>query len=312
MKSGLEWRQVALVCALMMLGAGCARGGLSMSSSSELTSPAGSTAYALEAPTRYAALVSEVDAEDQAARETLTAMKAYPDALKTSEWALVKTIVEQADEAGRRQDMAQQLHRQRQVMAFIREHEVQLGRRLGGHFTQTAKRKGCECASEAAGAGRQGLKESVNHVMGEDNEARNQAHRTLSENADALGKRNAKALRGQIDALTALSYYVAVARPEQVAALRRSVDELDAVDGTLERARREQEARLNDDTLSKRQRKAAQARVDELKEAQEALAGLRQGLQQRADREAQDGDALRRDYERALGELNDALEARQE
>lgn len=289
--------------------AGCATG--QRQQGPQLATATGSVVYALEAPGGLESQLGTLDAEDKAAAEAIAAMEGYPDALSEPPWETVRQVMTQADEAGRRRDMAEQLQRQRAVADFVREHETELGRRIDGNFIGVARNKGCECASDAAGAGRYGLKEALEHITGESNEARNEAHLTITDQESELGKKNVRALREQVNAVTTLSFYLHVARPAQVEELRRRIEELDAVSDTLEDAEKAETARAGE-ASSRGEKKSSQRRMDDIKAAREKLTQVKAEARKRAEAMEQDGQKLLKSYEQALGKLQDALEARQE
>lgn len=271
-------------------------------------SPADQAAYAERYPvalngarTRYA--------EDEKNLGTVTADFAkYPDQLTKPDWTVVSAVIEDADRAGKSGDLAAGMAEADAVRTFYAGERDKLRQKVGGSAEHAAKEKSCEV--ELYGPIGGALDRAMEQQLEERLRERNAAHRRIEDNADAIGKPNVEKLEKQADEVALASYVVNVRMPTLKRDLDAALGDASGVKTTLEREIEEASAVAADGNAPKGKKQTAEKRKAS---ASAALASLDQEVTQAkalSDELEKRSDAARKSYEKALGVLKDALEAK--
>lgn len=270
-------------------------------------SSAGQSGYAERYPDQLGNARGGFVEQESAAQRVMAEFSTYPDELDEPGWDHVGTVVERADEAGRSSAYVDQLRQNDAVVQFFSEEEQELNNAVGGAVVYAAKQKGVD-ADGLGGAATGALKRSVQKQLEERARERNEAHRYIEENQDALGKKNVDKLKSQADKISYVSYVVHVAVPQAQQDMQRLVDEGSEVKSTLDRTIEEANAVAADEKRGKADREAAKKRVEaaeaakarideEIQQAQHALTEIEQRQQK-----------LKQDYDAALEALKNKVE----
>ena len=236
----------------------------------ELTSSATSEPWALSAPGRLGGGAEGFKQDMGDTNATIEATAGWPDALsEPGSWEEVRAVHEAAAWGGRSRAVAEHLRQEAAVKAFITENEADMAWRINSSVQATAAKSGQTV--DAAGAIRYALRESTDAVARKRLHEHREAHAHIDAHEEQLGKRNVKPLREQADALLRASFFLYVAAPERAAALRRDLDEADAIKETLSEAIADQRAVEEDPKAARGDKRAAQKRREELEAALKEL-----------------------------------------
>ncbi len=301
---------IAIVVVLGIGSVGCAAGSKMQP---RVSSDSTSRVVALESPARMKVAIDRLTVGVQQLREAIGAFQTYPDELEDPPWDLVEKIVAQALEAGQRRDVVEQIRRHRDIDLFIEVYSGELGWRLESHAAAAGRAASCGCAGkDSAGALRYGLKESTGVLLERARLERNEAHITITGAERALGKKNTKALRAQVDSLTLSSFFVHVDAIESGIELERLLSEQGDLRETLEGEVEAERAILASQDTQKGDRKESERRFAEAEGAIKALdEAVAQGKQVMAKLE-KELLALEDDYDKAVEALMDKIKEKRE
>lgn len=298
----------ALVISSLLLSAACSRQGhppLTVSSAGEPT-------YAARYPDGLTIQRGWFAEYETSVQSSLEEMQGYPDALEGADPEIVLEIVTAADAAGRSSAYAARFAEAERIDRFFHEEKGEVGKQLAGSVRYAVKQKGAgeEVVDAAGSAAVYGLERAVAKRLEERTRALNEAHRSLEEHEEALGKANVEKLRNQIDTISRASYLVHVGMIELRRDLEARVAEGSEVRATLDRNIDELRARAEDTARTDKQRALAQKRLAVVQAARERLdaelEGAEAGLAEMEQRERQ----LQEDYSKALDELKRRLRER--
>ncbi len=234
----------------------------------------------------------------------------YPDAVKKTDYALMREMLVKADSAGQSQAYTENVRQNEAVSSFVSEEKDKLAQQTAGAVRYALTDKGAsadeiEAGSNAAAAGQQ---RAVQKQLEERAHETNAAYRFIDDHEEQLGKANVPTLQKQADDVALASHIVHVVLPREKERLTQLVADADAVKKTLDKTIEEEKAVSADKATTPRRKKiadghvkdaeASRARVDEtLQKANTALTDL--------DKRTKElGDA----YDQALLELLDKLD----
>jgi DNA repair exonuclease SbcCD ATPase subunit len=194
------------------------------------------------------------------------------------------------------------------VRTFYAGERDKLRQKVGGSAEHAAKEKSCEV--ELYGPVGGALDRAMEQQLEERLRERNPAHRRIEDNEDAIGKANVDKLEKQADEVALASYVVNVRMPTLKRDLDAALADASGVKKTLERELEDANAVIADANAPKGKKQTAEKRKAS---ASAALASLDQEVTQAralTDELERRNDASKKAYEKALDELEDALEAK--
>lgn len=221
--------------------------------------------YAARYPDELAKARTRFAEDESRARSTMGKFAQFPAELDKPSWPDVLKVYEAADAAGKSQEYVERLHETDTVATFFSDEKAEINKKVGGAAQYTAKQKGCTV--ELFGATSVALEKSVEKQLEKRLRERNQAHRTIDEHEDALGKPNREKLEKQADELSLASYLVHVAGPLTKRKLTELIAESSDVKSTLERTISESKEAAADAKRSEGDKKKAQARLEAAEKA---------------------------------------------
>jgi len=296
---------VALVLGLAWLS-GCAE----QQQGPQVASSAGESGYAERYPGSLGqARQGVTDGEADVARIN-GELPTYPDALKKTDYKLVREVVVRADAAGKSQGYASNAEEAEQVQRFAREEKDKLAQQTSGavRYTLTEKQASTELIDVGGSAAARGQERAIEKQLEERSHEANPAHRFIADNEEGLGKSNLETLEKQADEIAKASYITHIALIEEKKRLETMVRDASAVKGTLEQSIEEENKLASDPATSARRKKIAQERVQA---AQDARGKVDEEVTQ-AQTALQDMEQRTKDltaaYEQALDALLDKLD----
>ncbi|MDD9967612.1 MAG: hypothetical protein OXR73_15355 [Myxococcales bacterium] len=271
--------------------------------SSSMNRPAHAMAY----PEQVAATLDQMEQDETSARERLKAFSQYPNQLKDPDFQVVVSIAELADQEGRSQAFVATVDQQRTVRRFVAKHDKPLSNRIAGAVNRATEDKGCneEVGPVAAYASRRAMTRELNESL----RKHNAAQYAISESEGSIGKRNVKALRNQVDAISLTSYMAHVGLDDHRREISRlSADYQDAAD-TLAGVAADLQGVLDDPAHSPQTKKLAKRRLLEVQASQQRLNEVTPTLDAANQDATSRVEALRTDYQVAIDQLLDVLHA---
>lgn len=270
----------------------------------ETVSSASSPSYAVEWPERLGTLRGRYDEGAAKARQDVKQLPSFPGALAEPDWPTVGELYTRSDQAGKSLALVDALRAERDIKAFLEDHDMAVARKVGNHVNAVLRQGGTEGCEYPVG---QGTAKVIGEAIDEELEDRynelHEAHRLLEARAEAMSKADVTALEEQIDTITKASFFVYV----DSVMLRNEIDRLLAeaedvrrtLDGEIE-AERAAQAEAG---ASKNAQKASGERIKRLQETRQPIDGLVEVA--RRSREGMDEDItkLRETYRTALDAL---------
>jgi hypothetical protein len=274
-----------------------------------VASPSGEQAgYAERYPERLGGARAHFADDESKARTALGEFKGFPDALHNTDYERVRDVVKQADAAGRSSAYTEAALESELVTRFFDEEKDGLRQKVGGAVTYAAKEK--QCSEELGGVAVGAMERGVDKQQEERLRAHSEAHRTIEDHQEELGKPNVDALEKQADKIARTSNTTYV----RLELYRREIEALladaSSVRSTLERTIKENDATLADAGASKTKKALAQKHKASAQAARDKLdSEVEQG--KRAVEEMQQREtALQKDYTAALDALVQDLDQR--
>jgi hypothetical protein len=258
-------------------------------------SSADNPAYAVQHPEELAYYNQRLAAERSSVAQGFGKFKEFPPALGETDWRLVETLYEAADEEGRASAYAEAQHEAAVVQRFMAEEQTELVGRVASSVQYAAKEKNCDV--QLAGPAQRGLERGVDKQLEERRRQTSQVQRQIDLHEKALGARVAERLREQVDQISFASYTVHVAIASDELRLRRLLDDSESVKRTLEdEKRRLSEAEPRD---AKRQRAVDAA----LKQLEVETAKARDQVTETEERDRKLADDYRSAFDALLTEV---------
>jgi hypothetical protein len=294
---------VIVVSAALIAGAiaGCAG---SQDLVPETVSSASSPAYAAEWPERLGTIRGRYDEGAATARQDIQKLPSYPEGLAEPDWPTVGELYERSDQAGKSLALVDALRAERDIKAFLEDHDMAIARKVGNHVNAVIKQGGDDACEYPVG---QGTAKVIDDAIDEQLEDRyrelHEAHRLLAERAEKMTKADVGALEEQIDTITKTSFFVSVDSVMLRNELDRLLAEVEDVQRTLDDAIEAERAAQAAAGASKSAQKASGERIKQLQETRQPIEGLVEVA--RRSREGMDDDitALRESYRTALDAL---------
>ena len=226
--------------------------------------------YALEYPDRVDEAIADVGEGEQVVEEAASDFSTYSEKVKEpTDKEVLASVYRAADEAGRNQAYVEAAREKAVIEEFFAADDGMVGKKVAGGVDFMAKQEGCSAQLGGAAAG--SLKRTVEKRLEEKMREANDAHRIIDENVEALGKDNVDVLHEQADTIAEASYVAYIELPTQRATLKAQLEERDRVIATLD-AKIEEDQKVADSTdASDDEKKAAEARLTELKAAKDKL-----------------------------------------
>lgn len=278
----------------------------------ETASSASSVQYATEWPGRMKTIRDRYAEGAKAARADIDALPSFPAALSDPDWAAVASVYDEADRAGRSEAVVELLLSSRRIEAFVEEREKGLSRRMGAHFAAMLKAQECECEVQAGPATGRALEDAVDRELEERYHELNEAHGLLDRHAELFSKQDLATLEGQVDRITATSFFVSVDAPMLRDEIDRLMEEVERIGETLDAAIASARAAADAPAASRAEKSSAEERLELLQAARGPLDAMaddtrvaRDGLEERIVE-------LRESYEAALATLREDVARRAE
>ena len=271
----------------------------------KISSSETSTFYALEAPERLRALTEHLNAGRLQATEAIGTFEAAPGEHEDQPQGLVKAIFEEADEAGRRSDVVEQIRQHQRIAAFIQLHGKEMSWQLNGSVATAARKSACECGSDLGNGLHYALKKATSHELTQAQRSRNQAHALITSRGSELGRKNIQALRDQVDLVTFTSFFVHVDSVDTMLAIDRLLDEASDLRDTLEESIEADQEILDDEEASRAAQKDAQERIDAARTSLQTLDDALEPAKRASKGAVEDTRALQEAYEEAFEKMVD-------
>lgn len=251
-----------------------------------------------------------VEAESEVTR-VKEALGEYPSQLTGKDYALSAQVAEEASTSGRSAAYAAEARRATEIVLFLKEEKDKISSQVAGSVRYVLKEKGAsDDAVDAGGsAAVAGMHKAIQKQLEERAQSVNEAHRTIAENEEKLGKAEAETLRKQANEIALAAYLAFVALPERKAELERIVGEAGEAKSTLADEKEEEEKVLAS-TSSDKRKALAKKRISKLEES----LGKMDAQVSQAEEEKKSLDEriqkLQKDFEKALSDLVSELEER--
>ena len=266
--------------------------------------------YAIEYPAVLDAQTQSLIDKSNEARETHVAFSSYPNKLNEPDWTHVSAVFKHADKAGRSRAFATIADERKNVEIFLTREKPEITKRISGAVKSKFKKDESLCQGEfdATGVIKRSLTEAINRQLDKQSELQNEAYRYIDRNQIPLGKKNIKTLKEQTDAITKASFIVYV----ELATLQQSVEQMASearqIRKKLNQALEEEHERMDSPDLSKAEKKDCQTQIETL---EKTIAAIEPAVT-KADRTTEIADTdiptIRKEYQKALEALNDAIE----
>jgi hypothetical protein len=271
-------------------------------------SPADQAAYAERYPSALNGARIRYGEDEKNLTTVTNEFAKYPDQLTKPDWTVVSAVIEDADQAGKSGDLAAGMAEADSVRTFYAGERDKLRQKVGGAAEHVAKEKQCDV--ELYGPIGGALDRAMESQLEERLRERNAAHRRIEDNVDAIGKPNVEKLEKQADEVALTSYVVNVRMPTLKRDLDAALADASGVKTTLEREIEEANAVAADANAPKGKKQTAEKRKAA---ASSALASLDQEVTQAkalAGELEKRNETAKKNYEKALDALRDALEAK--
>jgi hypothetical protein len=303
---------------LIFVSAALVAGGVSACAGSQDLVPetvpsSSSGAYATEWPERLGTIRGRYDEGAAKARQDIQQFPSYPGALAEPDWPTVGELVKRSDVAGRSQALVDALRAERDIKAFLEDHDMAVARKVGNHVNSVIKQDGNETCEYPVG---QGTAKVIDDAVDEELEDRyrelHEGHRLLEERAEAMSKADVAALEEQMDTITKTSFFVYVDSVMLRNEIDRLLDEAEDVQRTLDDEIEAARGAQAEAGASKNAQKAAGERIKLLQESRQPIEGLVEVARQSREGMDEGITELRETYRAALDALLDDLAKRGE
>ena len=218
--------------------------------------------YAVRYPTKLEALRLRFSEKESSARGALPPIRRIPDSFKNPSWATVKEVVERADREGRSAAYADAALESETVERFMDEERNPLRQKVAGGVKYAAQQKEpeCLCGEDLGGAAAGSMERSIEKQLEERLRERSEAWRYIEDHEEEIGKANVDPLVKHAAKIAYTSYVVHVRLELQRRELGRLLDDASAVQSTLDREIKENDALLAQPDLTKNQKAGAERR----------------------------------------------------
>lgn len=274
----------------------------------QMISAAEFSGYAVNYPSQLTQLTEVYQTLRDEAQNNSKALESYPSNLETSNWGLVSTIYERADDSGRTEPYAQAVADDRMLEAFFESERDELARRVNGAVKSSIDKNLCTCELEAYGKIVYALKDSSTKSRTKRLQEKNEAYLLLDRSRKELGKKNSEVLKAQIDTISRTSYITFVGLPEIKLKIEQLLDEERDVEKSIEKALESEREFVSDPSLEQPERKAAEKRIAILEEAQIGLEPALEAAKTLLSQTENEILSMRQAYEDSLEKLQWAVE----
>ncbi len=305
MNTPYEQSRLWLVALSSLALAACARSGAPPVVASSASQPAYAITYTDDLAADSKALTDNLAAE----KTTSAGFGAHIDDLKKIDWQKVMTIVKQADASGKSAAYAQAHVESTAVSDFWRDERDTIDAKVGGNAQYAAKQ--ASCSADVAGAATFALNDNFDKEVRKRLRSRNDAFVVLERNRTAFGATNAAALEKLADEVAETSYLVHVELPRERERLRARLDDKGGVDKTLGRFVEDEKAFQAEPGRTEAEKKASNDRIMAASKTRGELDASAQHGKEQLDATDAQIDAARKDYEAALGALEQKIADKQ-
>ena len=298
-------RDILLIIAASTAAAGCAGKTLKP----EIASSEDSPEYAVGYPASLNTSLTRYTEETAEAKENISALPGYADAVGDADAAVAAEVFEEADRTGRGRAYAERTAEAAAVQSFFDREKDDIARRINGGVSAAKEKAGCQCELDTYGTVSYGLKEGVEKRLEKSLEETGERSRLLSQHEKELGKKNAERLSDQAAAIARTAHVVYVSLPMLYDEMQRLLSEAKAVKKTLDRELEDEKAAEAAST-SKADKKAAKKRIQELEDARNAVDIFVGEADRLVSTAETDIPAIRSSYDKSLKALLDNLRAK--
>jgi chromosome segregation ATPase len=295
-------------CAFAVAGALAALGCSAPKPEPEIQSSAPQSGYAARYPQELGGSATRFNDHEAAAQKNDGEIPGYADKLKNPKWNQVLEVVEQADAAGQSYDYVERSRRVEGAAAFFDDNKDEITKKVAGAAQYAARQKGCDV--DVTGTTAHALKESVEKERERYLRERNEAHRSIDRYRAALGKENAAELEKQADAISEARYRAHVAMVEEKLRMQRLLEELEAVKASTEQAIEAEQAFQGEQGRTAEEKKASEARLEELRQSKAQLESATEQAQNAADRMEERIAAAQKRHAEAMDKLKATIRQR--
>ncbi|MBW2524910.1 MAG: hypothetical protein JRI23_12070 [Deltaproteobacteria bacterium] len=233
----------------------------------EIASAATLAGYAQGYPDEVDAAVRAFGEAEVAAKDLSAGFGAYPGEYEDEkmDYRRAADLFERAGQVGRSRAYYERLGEVRSVRTFYAEEKEDIRRKVAGAAQHTAQQAGCN--AEVGGAAAVTLDKMIDEKLEERLRERNDAHRMLERDEDAIGKKNVAALEKQIDEVTLSSYLVHIAMVEEKVRLERLIGEASQIKETADEAVEAEHRYQEEPGRTDEEKQAASERIEAMKTA---------------------------------------------
>lgn len=273
----------------------------------EIASSAGQAGYAEGYPEALQAIMKDFGAQDDEAKTIDGELRGYPDELKNPNWGVVKSIVENADDAGRSRAYVERTRETDGAKAFFEAKKEEIGKKVAGSAQYVAKQKGCDV--DVGGTVLKALEDAVEKQLEERMREKNEAHRIIERNRVALAK-EAPVLEKQADKITRASYLVHIEMVEAKVRLNALLAEGEQVQKTLDDAIAAERAFQGEAGRTEPEKKASAERIAAMEKSRGLLSSSVQSGKDLAPTMDERIQAAQKRHADAMTELKQKIEQR--
>jgi chromosome segregation ATPase len=196
---------------------------------------------------------------------------------------------------------------------MLEENDDEIAKSVMASVHGAAQHDTCPNPGNVAGAAKAGLKRGVDKRTETRLREANEGHRVIQRHQDALGKKNVPKLEQQADEIAEASYIANVELAELQHELDRLSEEYDRVLRTIDDEIND-EKKLQADSASDADKKAAEARVKELEAAKEKVVAQKELLEEQKKQQKEKAAELQETRDacaKAKKTLDDKIEEKQ-
>lgn len=271
----------------------------------EVASSASHGGYAKEFPAELQAVTKDFALKQGEARKAMGEFAGYPGKYKDPNYKQVAEVISRADEDGRQYQYVERLRRVEAAAEFFEAEKDEINRKVAGAVAYAAKKKSCD--ADIAGSAVPALRDAVDKQLEKELADESEAHQLIERYKVQLGKENATELGHQADAVSRASYLVHIRLVEDKVRILRLLKEVDDVKRTAAEVVEAEHAFQAEKKVTDPEKKASQARIEEINKSQASLDAALQQAQALVPTFEDELKKIQREYDDALEGLKAKL-----